>query len=109
METRKAAQQLSSGKATGADAIPQEYKDASIIHLYKRKENPQVCDGDSLNPFCGNEWGQTGLCYGTNTVQHDAFCHAHDSDIGFPIRYHLMAVYLTLGDCKPKLRCRLMC
>ena len=25
-------------------AIPQEFKDASIIHLYKRKRNPQVCD-----------------------------------------------------------------
>ena len=67
-ETRKAVQQLSSGKAPGADAIsaevykagaekltelfhcmwrkeaiPQEFKDASIIHLYKRKGNPQVC------------------------------------------------------------------
>ena len=77
METRKAVQQPSSGKAPGADAIPaevykagggggglpmtdkltelfycmwrkeaipQEFKDASIIHLYKRKGNPQVCD-----------------------------------------------------------------
>ena len=25
-------------------AIPHEFKDASIIHLYKRKENAQVCD-----------------------------------------------------------------
>ena len=25
-------------------AIPQEFKDASIIHLYKRKGNAQVCD-----------------------------------------------------------------
>ena len=69
-ETRKAIQHLSSGKAPGADAIPaevykagglpmaekltglfhcmwrkeaipQDFKDASIIHLYKRKENPQ--------------------------------------------------------------------
>ena len=76
METRKAVQQLSSGKAPGADAIPaevykagglpmaekltelfhcmwrkkaipQEFKDASIIHLYKRKGNPQVCDNHS--------------------------------------------------------------
>ena len=30
------------------EAIPQEYKDASIIHLFKRKENPKVC---------GNPWG----------------------------------------------------
>ena len=70
-ETRKAIQYLSSGKATGTDAIPaevykasglpmaekltelfqcmwrkeaipQDFKDASIIHLYKRKGNPQV-------------------------------------------------------------------
>ena len=74
METRKAFQQLSSGKAPGADAIPaevykavgglpmaekltelfhcmlrketipQEFKDVSIIHIYTRKGNPQVCD-----------------------------------------------------------------
>ena len=85
METRKAVQQLSSGKAPGADAIPaevykagglpmaekltelfhcmwrkeaipQEFKDASIIHLYKRKGNPQVCDnhrGISLLSIAG--------------------------------------------------------
>ena len=84
-ETRKAVQQLSSGKAPGADAIPaevykagglpmaekltelfycmwrkeaipQELKDASIIHLYKRKGNPQVCDnhrGISLLSIAG--------------------------------------------------------
>ena len=84
-ETRKAVQQLSSGKAPGADAIPaevykagglpmaekltelihcmwrneaipQEFKDASIIHLYKRKGNPQVCDnhrGISLLSIAG--------------------------------------------------------
>ena len=72
-ETRKAIQHLSSGKAPGTDAIPAEvykagglpmaekltellqcmwrkeaipqyFKDASIIHLNKRKGNPQVCD-----------------------------------------------------------------
>ena len=26
------------------EAILQDFKDASIIHLYKRKGNPQVCD-----------------------------------------------------------------
>ena len=86
-ETRKAVQQLSSGKAPDADAIPaevykagggglpmaekltelfhcmwrkeaipQEFKDASIIHLYKRKGNPQVCDnhrGISLLSIAG--------------------------------------------------------
>ena len=74
-ETRKAIQHLSSGKAPDTDAIPaevykpgglpmaekltelfqcmwrkeaipQDFKDASIIHLYKRKGNPQVCDNN---------------------------------------------------------------
>ena len=69
----KAIRVLSSGKAPVSDAIPaeiykaegthvakkltelfhimwrkealfQEFKDASIIHLYKRKGNPQLCD-----------------------------------------------------------------
>ena len=84
-ETRKAIQHLSSGKAPGTDAevykagglpmaekltelfqcmwtkeaIPQDYKDASILHLYKRKGNPQVCDnhrGISLLSIVGRYW-----------------------------------------------------
>ena len=71
-ETVKAIKLLSSGKAPGSDAIPaetykaggppiakltelflimwrkeaipQEFKDATVIHLFKRKGNPQVCD-----------------------------------------------------------------
>ena len=72
-ETVKAIKLLSSGKAPGSDAIPaeiyraggtpvakkmtelfhimwrkeaipQEFKDASVIHLFKRKENPQLFD-----------------------------------------------------------------
>ena len=72
-ETVKAIKLLSSGKAPGSDtipaeiykaggppvaekltelfhimwrkeAIPQEFKDATIIHLIKRKVNPQICD-----------------------------------------------------------------
>ena len=72
-ETVKAIKLLSSGKASGSnaipaeiykaggppvaekltelfhiiwrkEAIPQEFKDATIIHLFKRKGNPQVCD-----------------------------------------------------------------
>ena len=31
------------------EAIPQEFKDASITHLYKRKGNPQVCDNSLLS------------------------------------------------------------
>ena len=84
-ETRKAIQHLSSGTAPGTyaipaevykaggltmaekltelfqcmwrkEAIPQDFKDASIIHLYKRKGNPQVCDnyrGISLLSIAG--------------------------------------------------------
>ncbi|BHF68552.1 hypothetical protein SprV_0301158800 [Sparganum proliferum] len=72
-ETIRAVQQLSSGKAPGSEAIPAEvyehggphlidhltalfqemwrqgevprdFKDATIVHLYKRKGNRQVCD-----------------------------------------------------------------
>nr|VZI02027.1 unnamed protein product [Spirometra erinaceieuropaei] len=72
-ENIRAVQQLSSGKAPGSDAIPaevykhggpqlmdhltalfqemwrqgkvpQDFKDATIVHLYKRKGNRQVCD-----------------------------------------------------------------
>nr|VZI39374.1 unnamed protein product [Spirometra erinaceieuropaei] len=72
-ETIRAVQQLSSGKAPGSDAIPaevykhggpllmhhltalfqemwrqgevpQDFKDATTVHLYKRKGNRQVCD-----------------------------------------------------------------
>ncbi|BHF85377.1 hypothetical protein SprV_1002854100 [Sparganum proliferum] len=72
-ETIRAVQQLSSGKAPGSDAIPAEvykhggpqlmdhltvlfqemwrqgevppdFKDATIVHLYQRKGNRQICD-----------------------------------------------------------------
>ncbi len=84
-ETQKAIFQLSSGKAPGSDSIPaevyktggtalteklhclfllmwqqetipQEFKDATIIHLYKRKGNRQSCDnhrGISLLSIAG--------------------------------------------------------
>ena len=83
-ETVKAIKLLSSGKAPGSDAIhaeiykaggppvaeklqlfhimwrkkaiPQEFKDATIIHLFKRKRNPQVCNnhrGISLLSIAG--------------------------------------------------------
>ena len=38
------------------EAIPQEFKDETIIHLYKRKGNPRVCDnhrGISLLSIAG--------------------------------------------------------
>ena len=89
METRKAVQKMLPGKTPGADAIPAEvhmdggypwqrnmaglvhilwrkeaipqvFKNAIIIHLYKWKGNPQVCDnnrgtsllGRYLKQFC---------------------------------------------------------
>ncbi|BHF74341.1 hypothetical protein SprV_0501742600 [Sparganum proliferum] len=86
LETIRAMQQLSSGKAPGSDTIPaevykrdgpqlmdhltalfqemwrqgevpQDFKDATIVHLYKRKGNRQVCDnhrGISLLNIAGN-------------------------------------------------------
>ena len=80
-ETVKAIKLLSSGKAPGSDAIPveiykaggtpvakkvtelfhimwrKEAKDASVIHLFKRKGNPQLCEnhrGISLLSIAGN-------------------------------------------------------
>ena len=84
-ETQQAIRRLSAGKAPGADSIPaelykeggaalsekfhsllkliwqsetvpQEFKDASIVHLYKRKGNRQSCDnhrGISLLSIAG--------------------------------------------------------
>ncbi|VDL94827.1 unnamed protein product [Schistocephalus solidus] len=84
-ETIRAVQQISSGKALGSDAIPpevykhggprlmaeftthfqemwrqgqvpQDFKDATIVHLYKRKGNLQLCDnhrGISLLKIAG--------------------------------------------------------
>ena len=84
-EVEKAIKRLSSGKAPGADSIPaevyaaggplllekltelfqsvwnqekipQDFKDASIVHLYKRKGNRQACDnhrGISLLSIAG--------------------------------------------------------
>ena len=137
METRKAVQQLSSGKAPGADAIPaegwgggfmaeklaelfhcmwrkeaipQEFKDASIIHVYKREGNPQVCDnhrgvrqfhdgmharvqndGEFSEPFEVTNGIKQG-CAMAPTLFSMMFSFMlmdanQDSDTGFPIRY----------------------
>ena len=90
IETRKAIQQRSSGKDLSADvipaevykagglpmtekltesfhcmwrkdAIPKDFKDVSIMHLYKRKGHPQVCDnyrGLSLISIAGKILGK---------------------------------------------------
>ena len=82
-ETVKAIKLLSSGKAPGSDAIPaeiykaggppvaekltvishyvekrspQEFKDATIIHLFKRKGNHQVCDNHRGIPLLSIAW-----------------------------------------------------
>nr|VZI51978.1 unnamed protein product [Spirometra erinaceieuropaei] len=92
-ETIRAVQQLSSGKAPGSDAIPaevykhggpqlmdhltapfqemwrqgevpQDFKDATIVHLYKRKGNRQVCDNHrsiSLLNIAGKIFARTLL------------------------------------------------
>ncbi|BHF63558.1 hypothetical protein SprV_0200655200 [Sparganum proliferum] len=89
-ETIRAVQQLSSGKASGSDAIPaevykhggpqlmdhltalfqemwrqgevpQDFKDATIVHLYKRKGNRQICDnhrGISLLNIAGKTFAR---------------------------------------------------
>nr|VZI41645.1 unnamed protein product [Spirometra erinaceieuropaei] len=93
LDTIRAVQQLSSGKAPGADAIPvevykhggpqlmnrltalfqemwrqgevpQDFKDATIVHLYKRKGNRQVCDnhnGISLLNIAGKMFARIFL------------------------------------------------
>nr|VZI38721.1 unnamed protein product [Spirometra erinaceieuropaei] len=89
-ETIRAVQQLCSGKAPGSDAIPaevykhggpqlmdhltalfqemwrqgevpQDFKDATIVHLYKRKGNRQVCEnhrGISLLNIAGKTFAR---------------------------------------------------
>ena len=55
-ETRKAVQQLSSGKAPGADAIPAEVYKAGGLPMAEKLTNPQVCDnhrGISLLSIAG--------------------------------------------------------
>ena len=45
-------------------AIPQEFNDISIIHLYKQKGNPQVCDnhrGISLPIHCWEDTGKNSV------------------------------------------------
>ncbi|VDM05701.1 unnamed protein product [Schistocephalus solidus] len=73
-ETIRAVQQISSGKAPGSDAIipqfykhgqvPQDFKDATIVYLYKTKGNPQLCDnhrGISLLNIAGKNFAHIFL------------------------------------------------
>ncbi|BHF68239.1 hypothetical protein SprV_0301127200 [Sparganum proliferum] len=101
--TIRAGQQLSSGKAPGSDAIPaevykhggpqlmdyltalfqemwrqgevpQDFKDATIVHLYKRKGNRQVCDnhrGISLLNIAGKIFARILLNRLNNHLEQD--------------------------------------
>ena len=48
------------------------------------------------------------LCYGTNIVQHDVFCHAHrrflDCDAGLPTRYRFDGKLFHLRRLQAKLK-----
>nr|VZH99100.1 unnamed protein product [Spirometra erinaceieuropaei] len=104
-ETIRAVQQLSSGKAPGSDAIPaevykhggpllmdhltalfqemwrqsevpQDFKDATIVHLHKRKGNRQVCDnhrGISLLNIPGRS-SLASCSTASTTIWNRAFC-----------------------------------
>nr|VZI37343.1 unnamed protein product [Spirometra erinaceieuropaei] len=103
--TIRAVQQLSSGKAPGSDAIfaevykhggpqlmdhltalfqemwrqgevPQDFKDATIVHLYKRKGNRHVCDnhrGISLLNIAGKIFAAS-FSTTSITIWNMAFC-----------------------------------
>ena len=133
METRKAVQQLSSGKAPGADAIPaevykagglpmaekltelfhcmwrkwaipQEFKDASIIHLYKRKGNPQVCynhRGISLLSIAGKKLAKQILLNRLN-VHLDQKGLIPESQCGFRKDRMTIDMTFTAGQLRKK-------
>ena len=112
LETEKAIHILSRGKAPGSDSIPaeiyrdggtvltgklhqlfsqmwahetipQEFKDASIIHIYKRKGNRQACDNDrgiSLLSIAGKILARILLNRLTHYLESD---HLPESQYGF--------------------------
>ena len=112
LETEKAIRILSRGKAPGSDSIPaeiyqdggpvlteklhqlfsqiwvhetipQEFKDASIIHIYKRKGNCQACDnhrGISLLSIAGKILARILLTRLTHHLESD---HLPESQCGF--------------------------
>ncbi|BHF80400.1 hypothetical protein SprV_0702352700 [Sparganum proliferum] len=117
-ETIRAVQQLSSGKAPGSDAIPaevykhggpqlmdhltalfqemwrqgevpQDFKDATIVHLYKRKGNRQICDnhrGISLLNIAGKIFARISSTAST-TISNRVYCrraNAASADIVGP-------------------------
>nr|VZI44631.1 unnamed protein product [Spirometra erinaceieuropaei] len=125
-ETIRAVQQLSSGKAPGSDAIPaevykhggaqlmdhltalfqeiwrqgevpQDFKDATIVHLYKRKGNRQVCDnhrGISLLNIAGKIFARILLNRLNNHLEQGLLpesqcgfrCHRGTTDMIFAAR-----------------------
>nr|VZI36609.1 unnamed protein product [Spirometra erinaceieuropaei] len=125
-ETIRVVQQLSSGKAPGSDAIPaevykhggpqlmdhltalfqemwrqgkvpQDFKDATIVHLYKRKGNRQVCDnhrGSSLLNIAGKIFARILLNRLNNHLEQGLLpesqcgfrCHRGTTDMIFAAR-----------------------
>nr|VZI35619.1 unnamed protein product [Spirometra erinaceieuropaei] len=125
-ETIRAVQQLSSGKAPGSVAIPaevykhggpqlmgqltalfqemwrrgevpQDFKDATIVHLYKRKGNRQVCDnhrGISLLNIAGKIFARILLNRLNNHLEQGLLpesqcgfrCHRGTTDMIFAAR-----------------------
>ncbi|BHF61380.1 hypothetical protein SprV_0100435400 [Sparganum proliferum] len=110
-ETIRAVQQLSSGKAPGSDLIPaevykhggpqlmdhltalfqemwrqgevpQDFKDATIVHLYKRKGNRQLCDkhrGISLLNIAGKIFARILLNRLNNYLEQGLLPESHCS------------------------------
>ena len=113
-ETVKAIKRLSFGKTPGSDAIPaeiykaggppvaekltelfhimwrkeaipQEFKDATIIHLFKRKGNPQICDnhrGIFLLSIAGKILARVLLNRLINTLKSKGFYQKASVDSG---------------------------
>ncbi|VDM04606.1 unnamed protein product [Schistocephalus solidus] len=109
-ETIRAGQQLSSGKAPGSDAlaadiykhggpklmnriqgmwhqgqVPQDFKDATIVHLHKKKGNCQICDNHreiSLLNIAGNIFARILLnrLYQTTSSAQRMYCVCRVAD-----------------------------
>ncbi|BHF76404.1 hypothetical protein SprV_0501950200 [Sparganum proliferum] len=134
-ETIRAVQQLSSGKAPGSDAIPaevykhggpqlmdhltalfqemwrqgevpQDFKDATIVHLYKRKGNRQICDnhrGISLLNIAGKIFARILLNRLNNHLEQGLL---PESQCGF--RRHRGSTYMIFAARQLQEKCQEM-